>query len=95
MCIRDRMYGQGISKEGDILDLASDIDIVQKSGAWYAYNETRIGQGRENAKQFLKEHPEMCLEIENLVREHYGIEPKEFEFEEDENILSTQQTIEE
>lgn len=91
----DIMYGQGISKEGDILDLASDIDIVQKSGAWYAYNETRIGQGRENAKQFLKEHPEMCLEIENLVREHYGIEPKEFEFEEDENILSTQQTIEE
>ena len=91
----DIMYGQGISKEGDILDLASDIDIVQKSGAWYAYNETRIGQGRENAKQFLKEHPEMCLEIENLVRENYGIEPKEFEFEEDENILSTQQTIEE
>lgn len=91
----DIMYGQGISKEGDILDLASDIDIVQKSGAWYAYNETRIGQGRENAKQFLKEHPEMCIEIENLVREHYGIKPKEFEFEEEENILSTQQKIEE
>ena len=59
----DIIYGKGISKEGDILDLAADVDIVNKSGAWYAYKETRIGQGRENAKQFLREHPEMCAEI--------------------------------
>lgn len=69
----DIVYGQGISKEGDILDLAADVDIVIKSGAWYAYKETRIGQGRENAKQFLKENPEMRDEIEDLVREHYGL----------------------
>lgn len=69
----DIVYGQGISKEGDILDLASEVDIVNKSGAWYAYGETRIGQGRENAKTFLKEHPDMCREIENKVRKHYGL----------------------
>ena len=68
------LYGKGISKEGDILDLAADVDIVNKSGAWYAYKETRIGQGRENAKQFLREHPEMCAEIDHLVRVHYGLE---------------------
>ena len=65
----DIVYGQGISKEGDILE----VDIVIKSGALYAYGETRIGQGRENAKTFLKEHPDMCREIENKVREHYGL----------------------
>ncbi len=69
----DIVYGQGISKEGDILDLAADVDIVVKSGAWYSYEETRIGQGRENAKAFLKEHPDMAREIENKVREHYGL----------------------
>ena len=69
----DIVYGQGISKEGDILDLASEVEIVNKSGAWYAYGETRIGQGRENAKTFLKEHPDMCREIENKVREHDGL----------------------
>ena len=69
----DIVYGQGISKEGDILDLASEVEIVNKSGAWYAYGETRIGQGRENAKTFLKEHPHMCRQIENKVREHYGL----------------------
>lgn len=69
----DIMYGEGISREGDILDLAAEVDIIKKSGAWYSYNETRIGQGRENAKQFLKEHPDMCFEVDNLVREHYGL----------------------
>ena len=69
----DIVYGQGISREGDILDLAAEVDIVNKSGAWYAYEETRIGQGRENAKTFLKEHPEMCREIENKVRQHYNL----------------------
>ncbi len=69
----DIVYGEGISKEGDILDLAVNIDIVNKSGAWYAYGETRIGQGRENAKTFLKEHSAMCREIENKVRAHYAL----------------------
>ena len=69
----DIIYGKGISREGDILDLAADVDIVNKSGAWYAYNETRIGQGRENAKQFLRDNPDVCQEIENQVREHYDL----------------------
>ena len=69
----DIMFGKGISTDGDILDLAAKENIVEKSGAWYAYGETRIGQGRENAKTFLKEHPDMCREIENKVREHYGL----------------------
>ena len=72
-CEFDIMYGQGISKEGDVLDLAVECDIVDKSGAWYAYQGTRIGQGRENAKIYLKEHPEVLLEIENLVRRHYDL----------------------
>ncbi|HAX36053.1 MAG TPA: DNA recombination/repair protein RecA, partial [Tyzzerella sp.] len=70
----DIMFGEGISVVGDILDLAANINVVNKSGAWYAYKETRIGQGRENAKQFLREHPEMCAEIDHLVRVHYGLE---------------------
>jgi len=69
----DIIYGKGISREGDILDLAADVDIVNKSGAWYAYNETRIGQGRENAKQFLRDNPDVCQEIENKVRAHYDL----------------------
>lgn len=69
----DIIYGKGISREGDILDLAAEVDIVNKSGAWYAYQETRIGQGRENAKQFLRENPDVCQEIENKVREHYNL----------------------
>ena len=69
----DIMFGKGISKEGDILDLASGIDVVNKSGAWYAYEGEKIGQGRENAKLFLAEHPEICAEIEAKVRSHYGI----------------------
>ncbi len=72
----DIMYGQGISREGELLDMASDIDIVEKSGAWYAYKGEKIGQGKENAKIYLKEHPEVAQEIENLVREHYDIGSK-------------------
>lgn len=56
----DIMFGEGISKEGDILDLASELGIVNKSGAWYAYNGDKIGQGRENAKTYLKENPQVC-----------------------------------
>ena len=69
----DIMYGQGISKEGDVLDLAANIDIVNKSGAWYSYGDLRLGQGRENAKEYIKEHPELLFEIENKVRSHYGV----------------------
>lgn len=69
----DIMYGEGISREGDILDLAANIDIINKSGAWYSYGEKRIGQGRENAKAFLKEYPDICLEVENAVRAFYDL----------------------
>lgn len=69
----DIMFGEGISKVGDILDLAADCDVVKKGGAWYSYKEAKIGQGRENAKKYLRENPEICTEIENAVREHYGI----------------------
>ena len=67
----DIIYGEGISREGDILDLAANEDIVNKSGAWYAYNGSKIGQGRENAKTFLKEHPDVMAEIDQKVREKY------------------------
>ncbi len=69
----DIVYGEGISKIGDMLDLAVNLDIVEKSGSWYAYNEERIGQGRENAKRFLTDQPEMCFDIENKVRLAYGM----------------------
>ncbi len=70
----DIMFGKGISKEGDVLDLASDLNIVVKSGAWYAYEGNKIGQGRENAKLYLAEHPEVMDEIIRKVRIHYGLE---------------------
>ena len=66
----DIMYGEGISKTGEILDLASNIGLVEKSGAWYSYNGDRIGQGRENAKNFLKDNPEIALKIEQEIRSH-------------------------
>lgn len=69
----DIMFGKGISKEGDILDLAAKEDIVEKSGAWYAYEGSKIGQGRENAKNFLLANQELCAEIEAKVREKYGL----------------------
>ena len=69
----DIMFGKGISREGDILDLATKVDIVNKSGAWYAYKGDKIGQGRENAKSYLHERPEVLSEIEARVREHYGL----------------------
>ncbi|MBF7095717.1 recombinase RecA [Alkalibacter mobilis] len=69
----DIMYGQGISREGDILDVGSNVNIINKAGAWYSYNDEKIGQGRENAKQYLKENPEICREIELKIREHYNL----------------------
>ena len=65
----DIIYGEGISKEGNILDVAVDMDIVQKSGSWFSYNGERLGQGREGVKQILKDNPELCREIELKVRE--------------------------
>lgn len=72
----DIMFGEGISVVGDILDLAANINVVNKSGAWYAYEGNKIGQGRENAKSYLKDHPDICEEIEEKVREHYGLKRK-------------------
>ena len=69
----DIMFGKGISKEADILELASNSGVIQKSGAWFAYQNAKIGQGRENAKTYLTEHPEIMEEVEQKVREHYGL----------------------
>jgi len=68
----DIVYGQGISKTGSILDVATNLDIINKSGSWYSYNDQRIGQGRENAKQFLSENPTICNEIEQKIRENFS-----------------------
>ena len=81
----DIMFGKGISKEGDILDLASKIGVVVKSGAWYAYNGEKIGQGRENAKIYLREHEAAMNEIEKKVREHFSSHDEESESEEQDN----------
>ena len=70
----DIMFGKGISREGDVLDLAADANIVEKSGSWYAYKGAKIGQGRENAKNYLLQNPLICEEIENQVRELHGLE---------------------
>ena len=69
----DIMFGKGISKEGDILDLAADKDVIIKSGAWYSYNGEKIGQGRENAKKFLADNPDIMAEVDHKVREAYGL----------------------
>ena len=73
----DIMFGKGISMIGDILDVATNADIIVKSGAWFAYKGEKIGQGRENAKQYLEENPEVLAEIDKAVREHYGLETSE------------------
>ena len=73
----DIMFGTGISREGEILDLASECGVVNKSGAWYSYQGEKIGQGRENVKVYLKDHPEICEEIEKKVRIQYQLLPGE------------------
>ncbi|MEQ2400198.1 MULTISPECIES: recombinase RecA [Peptoniphilus] len=73
----DIMYGKGISSVGNILDVASEADIVKKAGAWYSYGEERLGQGRENAKEFLEGNPELLKEIEHKVRLHYNLIPED------------------
>ena len=70
----DIMYGEGISKVGDLLDIAADIDIVKKSGAWYSYNDTKLGQGRENVKKFLQDNPDLIKEIDEKVRHYYKLD---------------------
>ena len=72
----DIMFGKGISYTGDVLDLAANVDIVNKSGAWYNYNGEKIGQGRENTKKYLEDHPQTLYEIDRKVREHYGLDPE-------------------
>lgn len=83
----DIVYGQGISREGSILDIAVSMEIVNKSGAWFSYNGQRIGQGRENAKQYLKENSAMCSEIEKLIRNNFVVTavPQNEEPEEEED----------
>ena len=69
----DILYGEGISRHGEIVDLGAELNIVEKSGAWYSYNGDRIGQGKDNAREFLRAHPEMAIEIENRIRENKGV----------------------
>ncbi|MFN5512882.1 MAG: recombinase RecA [Burkholderiales bacterium] len=72
----DILYGEGISREGEVIDLGVQSNIVEKSGAWYSYNGDRIGQGKDNAREFLREHPEIALDIENRVRANFGVKPR-------------------
>jgi recombination protein RecA len=76
----DIMYGAGISREGEIIDLGVAANVVDKSGAWYSYNGNRIGQGKDNVREYLKEHKELAIEIENRVRENQGIVSRAAEF---------------
>lgn len=73
----DIMFGKGISKEGDVLDLAVNLNIIVKAGAWFSYNDAKIGQGRENAKIYLSQHPDIMAEVENKVRAHYNLPLKD------------------
>ena len=86
----DIMYGEGISQEGELLDMAVDVDLVDKSGAWYSYNGERIGQGRENVKNYMKDHPEMVSELLVKVRDAYGIGDGST-IEQTENAVETEQ----
>ncbi len=72
----DILYGEGISREGEIIDLGAQCNVVEKSGAWYSYGGDRIGQGKDNAREYLREHPETALDIENKVRAHFGVAPR-------------------
>jgi recombination protein RecA len=69
----DIMYGGGISREGEIIDLGAASGVVEKTGAWYSYGGDRIGQGKDNCREYLKDNPALAMEIENKVREHYGV----------------------
>ena len=71
------MYGEGISKFGDLLDLGAQLDIVKKSGSWFSYGDIRLGLGRENAKLYIRDHKELAHEIENAARKHFGMKELE------------------
>ncbi len=75
----DMMYGEGVSHEGTLIDIGANMDVIQKSGAWYSYQNERMGQGKENAKIYLKEHPEIAAEIEKIIRDTLVAEPERFE----------------
>jgi recombination protein RecA len=70
------MYGAGISREGEVIDLGVAANIVDKAGSWFSYSGNRIGQGKDNVREYLKEHPEIAFEIENRVRENFGVVPR-------------------
>ncbi|WP_283593949.1 recombinase RecA [Paraclostridium bifermentans] len=86
-CEFDIMYGEGISKVGDLLDIAADLDIIKKSGAWYSYNETRLGQGRENVKKFLEDNKDLTEEVDGLVRKYYKLDENADRAEENEDSI--------
>ena len=88
-CEFDIMYGEGISKVGDLLDIAADVDIIKKSGAWYSYNDMKLGQGRENVKKFLMDNPDLAEEVEDLVRKHYKLDQNRENAQENEDSLET------
>ena len=73
------MYGQGISKEGTLIDIGVTMEIIKKSGAWYSYEGERMGQGKEAAKAYLAEHPEVANEIDSIIRDTLAVEPEEFD----------------
>ena len=83
----DIMYGEGISKVGDLLDIAADIDVVKKSGAWYSYNDTKLGQGRENVKSFLQDNPDLIKEIDEKVRHYYKLDETRENVQEEDTLL--------
>lgn len=89
----DIMYGKGISSVGNILDVAAEADIIKKAGAWYSYGEERLGQGRENAKDFLEENPELLKEIDHKVRLHYNLisDDENIEKDEEENTSNNEE----
>ncbi|GAA0796258.1 recombinase RecA [Clostridium sp. AF19-22AC] len=90
----DIMFGKGISREGDLLDLAAGIDVINKSGAWYAYKGEKIGQGRENAKAYLSEHPELMEELDHQVRSYYKLNGEDSEADEADELKLTKKVKE-
>lgn len=83
----DIMYGEGISREGSLLDIGTNINIIEKSGSWYSYGDLRLGQGRENAKQYLKEHKELADEIEQKIRENFNLAFDKIKSSSDDSII--------
>jgi recombination protein RecA len=81
------MYGEGISKIGDLLDIAADIDVVKKSGSWYNYNEIKLGQGRENVKKFLQDNMDLVEELETKVRAYYKLDGSEEDTDKNKDVL--------